>query len=262
MAYRLYMGGVGAPAGMAGLLICVISASAFRSRFRRTVITWHDLWVPVVIFATTDLTMLLVPERGLQLFSAAYLPAVIAQSLGLLLVFAVLQSHFNVIGTTLEFEQLAYRDGLTGALNRRAFERDLKAQGEAPSHLLLLDLDHFKRINDQRGHPFGDRVLTQMSELLHDTVLDHGPVYRIGGEEFAVMIKTADPHGAVAVAERIRQRVETQLSSHVGATELPITVSIGLTPWLCSGGQTFRQADELLYSAKQNGRNRVMMAGM
>ena len=256
-AYRFWIGGIGAPAGVFGLLLCAVLASCFAPAFRDRRITRRNVWVALVLFAVVDLSVLLVPGQGLHLFKTLYPLLVPLHSLGLIVVFGVLHSRFGVVAETQGFERLAYRDGLTGAFNRRAFDRDLGTLQEGKTFLLLLDLDRFKVINDERGHPFGDRVLIALSSVLHEAVRGNDQVYRIGGEEFAVVLQGTDATGAASVAERIRHTVEHQLGARCGAAELRATVSVGLTAWTGSGGQSVQAADQLLYQAKSSGRNRV-----
>ena len=155
---------------------------------------------------------------------------------------------------------MAYQDGLTGALNRRAFDRDLATLQEGMAFLLLLDLDRFKAINDERGHPFGDRVLLTLSGVLHEEVRGNDRVYRIGGEEFAVVVQGTDSRGAASVAERIRGAVERQVGARCGTPELSVTVSIGLAACMENGAHSLQAADRLLYEAKGQGRNQVQSA--
>lgn len=260
IAYRLWIGGIGASAGVLSLLICALLASLFAPAFRARRITRHNLWIPPVLFALTDLSVLIIPGQGLHLFRTVYPGLVLLHSLGLIVVFGVLQSRFGVVAETQGFERLAYRDGLTGALNRRAFDRDLGKLQEGATFLLLLDLDRFKVINDERGHPFGDRVLIALSSVLHEAVRGNDQAYRIGGEEFAVVLQGTDSTGAASVAERIRHTVEHQLGARCGAADLRATVSIGLTAWTGNGGQSLQVADRLLYQAKDKGRNQVQTA--
>jgi len=257
IAYRFWIGGLGAPAGILSLLICALLASYFAPAFRERRITRRNLWIPPVLFALTNLTVLIIPGQGWHLFETVYPVLVVLHSLGLMVVFSVLQSRFGVVAETLGFERLAYRDALTGTLNRRAFNRDLETLPEGATFLLLLDLDRFKTINDERGHPFGDRVLVALSSVLHESVRGNDQVYRIGGEEFAVVLQGTDARGAASVAERIRSTVEQQVGARCEAADLSTTVSIGLTEWTGSGSQSLQVADQLLYKAKHKGRNQV-----
>lgn len=157
-------------------------------------------------------------------------------------------------------EQVANRDALTGAPNRRALDHDLlelrcgRAVG-VPA-LLLLDLDHFKRINDAYGHAEGDRVLVEFASLLNRSIRLPDKSYRLGGEEFVVLLPEATPETAAAIAERLRRRTHRDLRVNSGA----VTVSIGVA--LRRPGEAFehwlRRADQALYRAKGLGRNTVV----
>jgi diguanylate cyclase (GGDEF)-like protein len=154
-------------------------------------------------------------------------------------------------------------DFLTGVGNRRALERKLAehAQERRPqleSSLLLLDLDHFKQVNDQYGHAAGDKVLARLAELMRRHTRSSDRIFRYGGEEFAILASGAGLSSAARLAEGLRAAVAaaTLLEGH------PITISVGVaymdkafTPadWLA-------QADKMLYAAKQGGRNAVRVA--
>ncbi|MDN3520654.1 GGDEF domain-containing protein [Halomonas ramblicola] len=155
----------------------------------------------------------------------------------------------------------AITDPLTGLPNRRCFERVLNElmrqagkENEAVSTfaLALLDVDHFKAINDRLGHTAGDRVLERLAALLSATLRAHDLVARIGGEEFALLMLHTTPEAARHAMERLRQSI----AEHVW-NEVEVTVSIGLSGY--RPGDTperlFQRADAALYSAKHAGRN-------
>ncbi len=158
-----------------------------------------------------------------------------------------------------ELVALAQTDGLTGAANRPALDRALAAEvsrvhrhGGALS-LLLIDIDHFKRVNDEHGHQVGDEALTWVASVLEASSREYDLVARYGGEEFAVVMPSTDPEAAHLVADRIRRAVAE------GRGPVPLTVSVGV-----AGGQgritsttLIQAADEALYAAKHAGRNRV-----
>lgn len=156
--------------------------------------------------------------------------------------------------------QMANTDGLTGLLNRRAFDQiETLEQGRG---LLLADIDRFKPINDRHGHQVGDAVLCHAARLLRSGMegQPRARVYRLGGEEFAVVVDIDDDALLGECAEHLRRIVEEQ-SGREGAVELPaITISIG---GVQGRGQSIReamaQADKALYRAKDEGRNRVVM---
>lgn len=160
--------------------------------------------------------------------------------------------------------KLALTDPLTGLPNRRAFEESLAREVALairhvrPLSLLLLDLDHFKRVNDTLGHPTGDEVLASFGLLLARQGRRGDVVARIGGEEFAVVLPETGKEQAAATAERIRIAVS---SSPLGTrTKVPVTVSIGVAslPHRCGDLEALvSAADEALYAAKSAGRDRV-----
>jgi diguanylate cyclase (GGDEF)-like protein len=164
-----------------------------------------------------------------------------------------------------QMERLATTDGLTGLLNRRTFNAQLeKRLREAqryrrPLSLLLLDVDHFKKVNDAHGHPAGDAVLRGVARIAQHDARETDIVARYGGEEMALVLPETDGRGAVVIAERIRARVAA--ASH--ATEqgpIQVTISIGVATWPGGGEDPealIERADKALYRAKQGGRNRV-----
>jgi diguanylate cyclase (GGDEF)-like protein/PAS domain S-box-containing protein len=166
-----------------------------------------------------------------------------------------------------ELEELAGRDPLTRLANRRTFDLKLteewkrsKRSGE-PLSLLLIDVDHFKQYNDAYGHPSGDRCLEIIAEAVGSQAFRAGDVAaRIGGEEFAIILPQTPNDGALVVAERLREAVESSRLPHCGSpTSAFVTLSIGVKT-LEDGedvGQFAARADSALYEAKHNGRNRV-----
>lgn len=157
-----------------------------------------------------------------------------------------------------ELAALASTDGLTGAFNHRHFHEQLSKLGKVTGaiSLLMVDVDKFKSFNDTFGHPAGDRVLRKVAEALRAVARKSDIVVRYGGEEFAVLMADSDADPALALAERIRQRVES-----IDVTERPVTVSVGVST--LAGGEgvgraLLEQADLALYAAKAAGRNRVM----
>lgn len=169
-----------------------------------------------------------------------------------------------------ELEQLMLEDELTRLGNRRALDLRLppmliNAQlALEPVSVLVIDLDHFKRINDVFGHTVGDRVLVQVARLLREHLRDDDLVARTGGEEFVVVLPNTDRDQAFALCDRIRRRVHDchwRAFAPDAAVELQVTLSAGVacTP-AYDGGTLFERADLAMYKAKRAGRNRVAMA--
>jgi diguanylate cyclase (GGDEF)-like protein len=171
----------------------------------------------------------------------------------------------------LEVEQrnMALIDPLTGLMNRRSFmaqiERQAARQGHDPEHtsVLLLDLDRFKAINDKYGHDIGDRVLASFAELAAANVRPGDLLYRLGGEEFCVVLLQTDMVAALRVAERIRKAFGAHAYVDAAGTAIVATVSIGVATGDHAGFDLeilLAAADAALYEAKSRGRNRIVVA--
>ena len=171
-----------------------------------------------------------------------------------------------------ELRLLATTDFLTGLPNRREFMRRLEDEHgrvqrdvEACATVLLLDVDHFKRINDEHGHAAGDAVLRQLAALMRDGQRKIDMLGRIGGEEFAVLLPGTGLDAAAVFAERLRLRVAgTAMTLDDGQATVSVTVSIGIAAMGRTDGggdAALRRADQALYRAKRGGRNRVELLG-
>ncbi|QLG87135.1 GGDEF domain-containing protein [Chitinibacter bivalviorum] len=160
--------------------------------------------------------------------------------------------------------QQAQRDALTGVLNRRALNLHLNNEVSAahanntPLAILMIDLDHFKKINDQYSHQMGDKVLQKAAAIMQDSVRNNDIVARYGGEEFTVLLPQSGLKSAMAVASRIRSRIEAENWALLNP-QLKCTCSIGLALLELSdtGDSMVGTADKALYLAKKNGRNRI-----
>lgn len=162
------------------------------------------------------------------------------------------------------FQQAALTDALTGMQNRRYFDDALREylvefrRIAKPVGLLIVDLDHFKLVNDTHGHDIGDEVLRAVAKALKDTSRHHDIVARLGGEEFAVVAPNMNAAMLGNFAERLRRAIATT-QVHVGGTTLKVTASVGIASWDGEerAEEFFRRADKQLYHAKRQGRNRV-----
>ncbi|WP_378950144.1 GGDEF domain-containing protein [Mesorhizobium sp. ANAO-SY3R2] len=161
-------------------------------------------------------------------------------------------------------ERAALTDGLTGMQNRRYFDDALKEYlGEfrridRPVGLMILDLDHFKRVNDTYGHDVGDEVLRSVAKCLKNMTRYHDVVARLGGEEFAIVAPNMDLELLKRFADRMRKAI-AMLPIDAGSTQLNVTSSVGLALWDReeTAEEFYRRADKQLYEAKRMGRNRV-----
>ena len=165
-----------------------------------------------------------------------------------------------------QMEDLALHDGLTGLFNRRAIEEYAEAEyniasrkGRAMS-VILLDIDHFKNVNDRFGHKFGDVVLRRVAQTLKEDLRNYDRVGRWGGEEFLLILPDTELKDAVTVAERLRSKTATAQISLENGDSFSVQISLGTA---CTVNQyssltkLIDAADQALYRAKQSGRNRV-----
>ena len=164
-----------------------------------------------------------------------------------------------------ELRRLSTTDGLTGLFNRRHLDETMTKEFQrsertrTPLSVIMCDVDHFKRFNDEHGHDQGDRVLRALAETIREELRKYDVPCRYGGEEFFAVLPSTGCAGAAAVAERLRCDVET-----VAVDGLKVTISIGVAtyPDVAVSGpeQLIEAADEALYQSKRNGRNRVTVA--
>jgi diguanylate cyclase (GGDEF)-like protein len=178
---------------------------------------------------------------------------------------AVVASSLELAWQFTEVDKRARTDPLTGLWNRQHFGEQLQQalsvadRRGSPVSLVLVDIDHFKRVNDTWGHQAGDTVLKQVARMLQDGVREIDICVRYGGEEIALLLPDADSQSAVEVAERLRQRLCAQPIRH-GAADILVTASFGVATYpetVKVRDQLFPAADKALYIAKHEGRNRV-----
>lgn len=166
----------------------------------------------------------------------------------------------------IEAERRAAHDGLTGVYNHVTFQRRIaetfaeSRRHAVPLAVLMIDIDHFKRINDTYGHPTGDVVLRNVAHALKLSVRESDCVARYGGEEFVIAVSHTDQSGAQVLAQRIQQQIRILPVVSEDSRPVPVTVSIGIAQ-LDNRDQTvsdlIQRADQALYGAKADGRNRV-----
>jgi diguanylate cyclase (GGDEF)-like protein len=179
---------------------------------------------------------------------------------------AILCHFANLVIGELELRTIAYTDVLTKMLSRRAWragvekelDRTLRSSGTLST--LMIDLDHFKQVNDRFGHETGDRVLKKAAQVINANIRRHDLAGRLGGEEFVVCLVGAPLETAVAIADRIREQVAALAFEEL--SDLHCTTSVGVAE-LVPGedlDSLLRRADEALYAAKERGRDRVEIA--
>ncbi|QRV22960.1 GGDEF domain-containing protein [Marinomonas foliarum] len=233
-------------------LFCLL-LGAKRGLFCTILLSFPAIWM---LFSKSD-TQEFIPYRSVLNFVLAYF-----------LAYMVCYFYENQYTTRDKaLQKMAFQDPLTGAKNRHALELffeyfnkqaidPFKEKAQEP-HLLIIDIDFFKSVNDEFGHDVGDSVLVEITELLH-YYADKQQVYRIGGEEFLIVLQDYSSSEAFSFAERIRRNIENSVFLY-HEQDIKITVSIGIAQ--LKKGQTFKEffkvADKNLYSAKNKGRNLV-----
>ena len=165
--------------------------------------------------------------------------------------------------------ELSSRDPLTGVWNRRQFdvaltsEIDRVARAGEPTLMLMIDIDHFKNVNDSHGHAVGDVVLKEVAQALRECIRPMDTLARVGGEEFAMILPNCPPSFGQAVAERVRIKVQRRSIEIAPGETINVTVSIGgafAPQWVRSSAPLWvERADQQLYAAKQAGRNRACL---
>ncbi|PZU88608.1 MAG: sensor domain-containing diguanylate cyclase [Shinella sp.] len=176
---------------------------------------------------------------------------------------SVMAAHNDLVA---RLQHLASNDALTGLSNRRAFREQaglILQRSRRRSVALLMDLDHFKNVNDTFGHAAGDTVLVVSAQRIRDILRTDDALGRLGGEEFAALLSDCTVSDAMEIAEQIRRAVQQEPIRLDDGREIHVTLSIGLAA-VSEGTEDIdillSQADEALYGAKKNGRNRVAMA--
>jgi diguanylate cyclase (GGDEF)-like protein/hemerythrin-like metal-binding protein len=162
-----------------------------------------------------------------------------------------------------ELEKLSSTDRLTGAWNRAHFDKTLQtelsrsARYRQPVALIILDIDHFKQVNDKFGHALGDEVLRELVKIVSMNIRTSDMLFRWGGEEFVILAPSTSYRSAASLAETLRAKIEPHKIETVGN----ITISLGVAEHVSGESENawFRRADEALYAAKNSGRNRVVV---
>jgi diguanylate cyclase (GGDEF)-like protein len=262
--------------GVNSAVLAIVCLAVARDLYRHARDTLRLRWpLPLALplafgalgFASRGLRAVLQPASV-----AAEMTADSALNVGMAFGYVVLMLVFHATLTALlvtrlvaELQHRSRHDTLTGLLNRRAMDEALAAQlqrslrnGEAFA-VMMIDIDHFKSINDRHGHAVGDGALRHLAALLRTAVREVDRVARYGGEEFVVLLPDVSLADAQPLAERLREQVASQ--GHVqGPLALAFTVSIGVAEWRPGHddlAQLLSRADAALYRAKQAGRDRV-----
>lgn len=257
LLYRFYLGGAGTwSAAFSAVGVVLLGSLLHRSvNLFAPRLDWRSLWWRLLLVFLPNGILIPVLRGDPAALLTVYLPLMVMTYAGFLISLGIQRSRYKLLSLVATYERQAHQDALSDLPNRRQFDLDLARMEEADL-LCLVDIDHFKKINDTYGHAAGDEVLTQLGGVLKGRLRSHDQAYRYGGEEFAVIFRSPGTAAPELLAERLRQAVEqtsfTALAGH------PLTVSVGVTRRGTVPLDTcFLQADQALYAAKTAGRNRV-----
>lgn len=258
--------GVLYPTPLLGVVVCLVVGFLFQ---RTRVAFAHGLTYAIVATTVLALSLRQRPGGGDYVYEAVRFGYYLAVILGLVVVLSVAKERMvwavdhasRASATAAAMRGMAYRDELTGAANRRRLLEELAHQAERddpgrPVSVVFFDLDHFKRVNDTRGHDVGDRVLRVVADVAARVVRDGDVVARLGGEEFVIVAPGSGRDDAVRLAERLRVAIPDAVEAAVGTRT---TASFGVTT-LRPGDDAIdvlRRADARMYAAKRGGRDRV-----
>ena len=220
--------------------------------------TYESLLIIPLIIEENPIGTLIVGGKEPQLFSKdqqALLEVIAGQ----------IATRIDLAQTHEQIQHMATIDGLTGLVNHRTFQNGLNKmliranRQKTNVALILCDIDHFKMVNDNYGHPFGDEVLRQVSSVLKNAVRSVDLAARYGGEEFTLVLENADLDGGIKLAERVRKKIEGLRFTFAGK-EVRVTMSLGVScyPLVAEDQATLiSQADSALYVCKEEGRNQT-----
>lgn len=259
--YRLYLGGPGASPGVVHVLTVALIAGLFSlgdGTLRAS--AFQVGWRSLIIFAVGNLSMLLVPGMGITVFQTYYPIMMPLSASALFLSVSLVKMRVKADMDLASANTMARVDALTGLPNQRSLMEALESRPLTQEDcFLLVDIDHFKQVNDTYGHLCGDEILRCIATVLRREVRPTDLVCRYGGEEFAILMRSCTIASAYVAAERLRQAVAAQVVT-MGQHQIQVTISGGLVRLSPEQPFTnqFQMADSLLYDAKTQGRNRVV----
>ena len=187
----------------------------------------------------------------------------------LLIAFRNQVNSYQNLKVLIDLHRLSILDAMTEAYNRGSWQRHFRlrfeesARNGVPLTIMLLDLDHFKKVNDTYGHQMGDEVIKTLVETCRHNLRAYDMIGRLGGEEFGILLPETNSKEALSIAERIQQELNARVFKHQ-ANEFSVSTSVGiaqLSPSTFDTKALFKLADKALYQAKEEGRNRVVIAG-
>ncbi|MEH7235800.1 GGDEF domain-containing protein [Bacillus sp. JJ1562] len=264
VSWRLGMGGVGAMPGVIfGMILPVLLALLFHKKDRAMPSPIMLVVIVTACWLVSDLPILFLMPKGTDVFGEIYLVRILAlQVSAFILYFFIYQLDREVV-LKRKLRFYAERDPLTGLYNMRYFENRIKkGTSSHQTYIVMIDIDHFKKINDTYGHLHGDSVLKNVATTLSRLIPPrHSLLGRYGGEEFILLLEVDSKEHLKSIVSGIWSGIE-HTPFYVEDQKLQVTVSIGVSELTDSSKlyQAIEKADNSLYASKQNGRNQVSYA--
>ncbi|EJN02391.1 diguanylate cyclase [Phyllobacterium sp. YR531] len=268
--YRIWLGGIGAVPGLASItLLCIISYAMTRIPVRKIPIGIGRSVLTGLAASISIVSVLLLPEQVVEtIIGPPLIAIVVANILNVVIIVDFLEREKSRLRIIRALEHEASVDPLTKLQNRRAFDKAaLRAMNDNRANsthcsLIMIDIDHFKTINDRLGHYTGDTVLADVAAIIQKNVRLTDVVVRYGGEEILLLLTDTEQDVANELAERVRSEIENT-DFLTGQESVHVTVSAGVASLgdkYASMEALLKAADKALYHAKLSGRNRVEVA--
>jgi diguanylate cyclase len=270
-AFRFFEGGVGTLSGIAGIAIAVVATTTFVRLVapEAHLLRARHLFALGAISSVSFVSALLLPPPiSLAFFQGVAAPLTVATIIGVAFLGTLMTRELRRIRAEGEVRAHALTDPLTKLPNRRALDEALMRafhharRHELPLTVLFLDIDHFKKVNDEYGHEAGDAALVGVADILSATTRASDFVARYGGEEFVLLLPSTPVEGGLHQSERLRKSVEAT-PVQTGVRAIDLTISIGMAvfdPQITSPEELLKLADDALLMAKAQGRNQVHVA--
>ena len=264
--WRYMLGGEGA---IPGILFATSIPTLFALLYIRITgnrkLTWDKVVVVSICWLLSDVPLMFYHQNGEEIFQQIAILRFVSFLLATFLYYIVIEIENSRIRMKHQLEFLATHDPLTSLLNRqeciRRAEARFKLNEKNMQHaVVMLDIDHFKKLNDEYGHAAGDDTLVQMAEILKSFERDTLQVARYGGEEFLLWMCDEDHQSIVGTIEKIQQKIREAKFEVRQDHEISVTVSIGLADWQppVPMHEAIKEADFNLYEAKEHGRDRIV----
>lgn len=265
-SWRLFIGGDGAiPGVIFGMILPTLLALIVSRPDRTLKISWKDFWIITVCWFSSDLPIIFVIPNGLEVFKSIFVIRYLSFLVVAFVYYTFILLAYKNETSQKQLEFLASHDFLTKPLNRKVFlERVEKILDNDHKHhyILMIDIDHFKNLNDTYGHLAGDKVLKQFASLLKSYEHEDLMAARYGGEEFIIYLKTDNTEQAIKIVENIQHKIRTTPFNIDNNKTVQITASMGMVKIKSEEKlqEVIRQADANLYIAKENNRDQLIVS--